>query len=925
MAIAWEQTSEYIHTSDWTETSGGPTDYLVARPVGADPADVTSFHPGQADWSPTNLPNVSQVLDFRIILAPFDHGQILYILQPPIEWEDYRQSALPDPKTDKDGNILYEQWPADPEKPEPLLDFPHLPDQIGSQEWWFVFEAWRRLEPRARWKDFMMRIHGPSRPSSHNNIQMHISRNRSKWGMLSWFTITLHENENRAREEALKMLSTEQINNNTTRGITPGLKNPALGEAGGRVPLPENLGGSIRRGRRAPGKGRGGGNNQPKFKDKPASQKNRVESEKTMIKPRQPARVQRNASAKYKDESGSQHEHPYRYAIQTPIGDIGNGVFNEDPLTTLRPDGTRYGHPNGSRLASKHTIGANPGYHNNGICSDPVEYFSRNDFADDSGIKEPSPLLHGKDFSHYRKAYHAVVTNYSPNPLLPHSVQTGYSSPSKRKVGETFGNLHDTEQWRPLKVARSDGASLGRNSHLLSYKGDIQSIGHQPRNKSLSNRGFQGSEPLGDNSKLTSPPQLGASLVTPKAQAIDGREFEKRLQKAKRRLMDEGEDEERLSKVARMGQAFPARENRLARPRKTSSSQHVNTKRSDRSGIPQIYDATPTPSAHRSKRPKGASSEAVIHRRDPRLDISYCLENSTPTNQHGNYNASHTASMMRGSDYKSSPRLGSHYTFNGYSSFQDKLPQNEVKHIQELYPAMPQQRTWREQSLTGDVLSTGLQDSRPYPEQTVIPSKEDRLWTTHLRMSNLEHGPIKSPAPVDAPQLRMKEVSIPTGQAQSPAYGPADTAKAYGNLDACRSFTPHVDQVPSSKGGLVDRNMYSQEFTYIPLDELNQLAGYTPDNSFALEPSLFHEAFIHELIQPTLHNTDDVELHHPPTHIGESNHDASDLLPWHDGSPGELNPFVLAPEDTAPTGVHFSDSTATTFPPLDWNDFVLDF
>lgn len=74
--------------------------------------------------------------------------------------------------------------------------------------------------------------------------------------------------QNCARGEALKMLSTEQINDNTTRGITPGLKNPAFRGAGGRVPLPDNLEGSIRQGHRKLQGCRSGGNNQIKIKDK---------------------------------------------------------------------------------------------------------------------------------------------------------------------------------------------------------------------------------------------------------------------------------------------------------------------------------------------------------------------------------------------------------------------------------------------------------------------------------------------------------------------------------------------------------------------------------------------------------------------------------------------------------------------------------
>lgn len=351
----------------------------------------------------------------------------------------------------------------------------------------------------------------------------------------------------------------------------------------------------------------------------------------------------------------------------------------------------------------------------------------------------------------------------------------------------------------------------------------------------------------------------------------------------------------------------------------------MSSKRSDLSSVAPVYDATTTRSAHQSKRPKRAFPEAAIHRRDPRLDISYCLENNTPAIEHNNHNTLNTAPIIRGSDYGTLPRLGSQYICNGYSNLEGELPQNGPQHIQDSHLAMPQQWTWREQSLIGDVASNGLPNYLPYPEIPVIPSSGDRLLTSNTRMSNIEHGSIECPAPVDAPQLRTKEFPISISQPQSPEHELADAAKADGTLDAFRSSTPRMNRAPSSKRGLVDPEVNSQGFTYIPLDEPNPLAGYAPDDVFEVVPSLFHEAFIHELIQPTLHNIDDVGLHHPPTHIGESNHDASDLLPWHDGSPEELNPFVLAPEDTASTGVHFSDSTAATFPPLDWNDFVLDF
>ncbi|KAL9601188.1 MAG: hypothetical protein Q9219_002688 [cf. Caloplaca sp. 3 TL-2023] len=79
---------------------------------------------------------------------------------------------------------------------------------------------------------------------------MNISRHRPKWGMLSWVTTNLHAQDNHARDGAYKLLNPTQIANNTSRGITPGLINPDLGESAGRVPLPSKLGGRTRRRRK---------------------------------------------------------------------------------------------------------------------------------------------------------------------------------------------------------------------------------------------------------------------------------------------------------------------------------------------------------------------------------------------------------------------------------------------------------------------------------------------------------------------------------------------------------------------------------------------------------------------------------------------------------------------------------------------------
>ena len=136
---------------------------------------------------------------------------------------------------------------------EPLLDFPVLPDVIGTQEPWWYFEAVRRIDPRIRWIDITMRMALEGRPSE-NSLNQDGVRNRPKYGMRSWFPKQVHQNHNARREAVMGMLSDEQIAANTTRGTTPGLKDPTLGEAGGRITHPEGRKGlGVRRGPRKKG------------------------------------------------------------------------------------------------------------------------------------------------------------------------------------------------------------------------------------------------------------------------------------------------------------------------------------------------------------------------------------------------------------------------------------------------------------------------------------------------------------------------------------------------------------------------------------------------------------------------------------------------------------------------------------------------
>ena len=104
--------------------------------------------------------------------------------------------------------------------------------QIGTQEHWWRFEAWRRLDPRIRWSDISMRIGPLAHRPSDMLLRSRVSRPRIQFSMLSWHTGSRQKATNDA---ILRALSQAQVRANTTRGSTPGLIDPVLGKAGGRI------------------------------------------------------------------------------------------------------------------------------------------------------------------------------------------------------------------------------------------------------------------------------------------------------------------------------------------------------------------------------------------------------------------------------------------------------------------------------------------------------------------------------------------------------------------------------------------------------------------------------------------------------------------------------------------------------------------
>ena len=118
-----------------------------------------------------------------------------------------------------------------------LRVLPVLPDRISSdvEEW--RCEAWMRLDSRVTLDDITMRMH-PSFRIAKNTLQQRNGRFRARFHLIAWHST------NRKSEQLDADLASKLIKAgidpalNTTRGLTPGLINPALGEAGGRIPIP---------------------------------------------------------------------------------------------------------------------------------------------------------------------------------------------------------------------------------------------------------------------------------------------------------------------------------------------------------------------------------------------------------------------------------------------------------------------------------------------------------------------------------------------------------------------------------------------------------------------------------------------------------------------------------------------------------------
>ncbi|MCJ1393112.1 hypothetical protein MMC18_005984 [Xylographa bjoerkii] len=187
--VPWDQRSEYLAARNTAAQAGDPGIYVIPRsfPTGR-PQDVTSYHPGQRSWSFNNLPD------------------IFYQLFPDVAWRTLKVNGLPEPK----------------------------PDKIGTQEHVLLFESWRKLDPRIRRIDITMRMDSHERPRE-KTLNMQLNRKRTSYYMVSWHQRGKWNGTNLITDEIVASLPKYAMENNSTRGLAPGLIIPRMGEDGGRI------------------------------------------------------------------------------------------------------------------------------------------------------------------------------------------------------------------------------------------------------------------------------------------------------------------------------------------------------------------------------------------------------------------------------------------------------------------------------------------------------------------------------------------------------------------------------------------------------------------------------------------------------------------------------------------------------------------
>jgi hypothetical protein len=161
--------------------------------------DLTDSHPGQENWSINDLPDILYQLRTNTLKS---RGQPMLTKDPIF------------------GKLV--------------RDFPMLPRKISARVEGWRMEAWFRIDRRLTNDDVLDRIDPRWRPTEEElerrRADFRTTFHVAGWSSGSSVAAVMRE----ARRHGI------DLDHNTTRGITPGLRDPEQGELGGRVPLPSN-------------------------------------------------------------------------------------------------------------------------------------------------------------------------------------------------------------------------------------------------------------------------------------------------------------------------------------------------------------------------------------------------------------------------------------------------------------------------------------------------------------------------------------------------------------------------------------------------------------------------------------------------------------------------------------------------------------
>lgn len=162
-----------------------------------DPEDTTTPHPNQLHWSIESLPSV------------------LYVLRPGSQYVKSRARVR-----ETNFKIFGKR----------VREFQVLPRQISSRVEGWRLEAWWRLDRRIEAQDILDRI-DPKFGVTALDLEMRREEFRRAFHVANW--------KSQASINGIaRLVQKKRINLglNTTRGLTPGLIDPAKGEEGGRIP-----------------------------------------------------------------------------------------------------------------------------------------------------------------------------------------------------------------------------------------------------------------------------------------------------------------------------------------------------------------------------------------------------------------------------------------------------------------------------------------------------------------------------------------------------------------------------------------------------------------------------------------------------------------------------------------------------------------